>query len=202
MDYIKKNKFLTAGVAILVLLNLSVIAFVFFFFRPPSLPPGLGARGDRFRFVDERLNLSAEQKAKFKELRQQEFARMESVVRVRTQEMRDLFGLLNRENVSSEEIEQKASAIGALEAEQSAMLFRHFQALRALCNPDQQKEFDRLVTDAAMQAGRARDGIGPQGPGFGGPGFGRPGVPPGGEPFPGGRPPDGSPDSQKGAGPQ
>jgi protein CpxP len=199
MDYIKKNKFLTAVVALLVLLNLSVVAFVFFFFKPPSFPPGLGARGERFRFVDERLNLTAEQKAKFKELRQQEFARMDSVMRVRTQEMKDLFSLLKEENVSAEEIQQKVSAIGALEAEQSAMLFKHFQALRALCNPDQRKEFDRLITDAMIQA---RGGIRPRGPGFGGPGFGRPGFPQGGEPVPGGPPPDGSPESVKSTGPQ
>jgi periplasmic protein CpxP/Spy len=199
MDYIKKNKFLTAVVAILVLLNLSVVAFVFFFFKPPSLPLGPSARGERFRFVDERLNLSAEQKAKFKELRQQEFARMDSVVRVRAQEMKDLFSLLKKENASVGEIQWKASVIGALEAEQAEMMFKHFQALRALCNPDQQKEFDRLITDAMIQV---RGGMGPQGPGFGGPGFGRPGFPPGGGPLPGGPPLDGSPDSQRGVGPQ
>jgi hypothetical protein len=199
MDYIKKNKFLTAVVAILVVLNLSVAAFVFFFFRPPSLLPGPSARGERFRFVDERLNLSAEQKAKFKELRRQEFARMDNVVRLRTQEMSDLFSLLKKEKASAEEIQQKANAIGALEAEQSAMLLRHFQALRALCNPDQQKEFDRLITDAMTQV---RGGMGSQGPSFGGPAFGRPVMPPGGQPLPAGPPPDGPVDRQKGAGPQ
>ncbi len=184
----------------LVVLNLSVVAFALLLLCLRAFRRVSSARGERFRFVDERLNLTAEQKAKFKELRQQEFARMDSVMRVRTQEMKDLFSLLKEENVSAEEIQQKVSAIGALEAEQSAMLFKHFQALRALCNPDQRKEFDRLITDAMIQA---RGGIGPRGPGFGGPGFGRPGsFPQGGEPVPGGPPPDGSADSQKGAGPQ
>jgi periplasmic protein CpxP/Spy len=199
MDYIKKNKFLTAVVAILVVLNLSVVALVFSFFRPPSFPPGQSARGERFRFVDERLDLSAEQKTKFKELRQEEFARMDNVVRLRTQEMSDLFSLLKKENVSAEEIQQKASAIGALEAEQSAMLFRHFQTLRALCSPDQQKEFDRLITDAMTQV---RGGVWSQGLGFGGPAFGRPAMPLGGEPLPAVPPSVGPADSHKVAGPQ
>ncbi len=183
MDYLKKNKFLTAVVAILVLLNLGVVGFVFFFLRPPSFPPGLNARGDRMRFIEERLNFSEDQKAKFKELRQSEFTRMDSLVHRRVEAMRDLFTLLKAENPNPEQVQQKASAVGAVETEQSASMFKHFQALRALCTPDQQMEFDKIVTDAMIQARRARGGMGLRGPELRGPGSDGPGAPPGGAPL-------------------
>jgi len=182
MDYIKKNKFLTAVVAILVVLNIAVIAFVFFFFKPPALPRGLNARGDRFQFLEDRLNLSGEQKAKFKELRQNEFARMDSTAHRRSEAMHDLMSLLKTENPAPEQIQQKAAAIGALEAEQSTYMFKHFEALRAVCTPEQQKEFDKLVTDAMIQARGPRMGQGMRGPEPGGSGFEGPGLPPGGPP--------------------
>jgi periplasmic protein CpxP/Spy len=193
MDYIKKNKFLTAVVAILVVLNLAVVAYVFFFFKPPSLLPGPNARGERFRLIDERLNLSEEQKAKFKELRQDEFATMDSTAHARFQAMRDLFSLLKNEKTNPEEVQQKVTVIGALDAEQAARQFRHFQALRALCTPEQQKEFDRIVIDAMTQARGMRGGMGRRGPGPADQGFDGPDLPPGASPPAGGPPPGEAP---------
>jgi protein CpxP len=194
MDYIQKNKFLTVVVAILVLLNVGVVAFVFFFFKPPLFPPSANARGARFRLIEEQLNLSDAQKTRFKELRLQEFGKMDSLAQRRFQAMRDLFGLLKAGNVSAEQIQQKASVIGEIETEQSASMFHHFRMLRAICTPEQQKEFDKIVVDAMMQARGTRGGMEPKGPGFREPGPGGPGFPQGGPPPgdpPSGGPPDG-----------
>lgn len=144
------------------------------------------------RFIEERLNLDEGQKAKFKQLREKEFAGMDSLAHRRFQAMRDLYSLLKTENPGPEQIQQKAAAIGAVETEQSASMFRHFQELRSLCTPEQQKEFDKIVTDAMIQARGGKTG--PRGPEPPGPGFDGPGMPPDGggmPPLPGAsRPPD------------
>lgn len=159
MDYIKRNRLLLSIIGVLVILNLATVSFILFGPRPPGPPPG-GQPPESF--IGHQLGLSLEQTNRYAELREEFFRRGRGEAEAQADAREALFALLRNQDVSDDEVRQRASAIGNIETERSIELYKHFRALRALCTPEQQHKFDTIISDILMKIGRPPLGPGPQ----------------------------------------
>lgn len=142
MEYFKKDKLAVVLIVVLVVLNILSIAFILF---SPLGPGFMKGREHVQGFVEDELNLSHLQKKQYAELREQHFARGDSMAVIQTAAMEALFTLMKIETVDTEAVRRNAEILGSIETTRSIGLFEHFRAIRVLCTPEQQKKFDTIV---------------------------------------------------------
>lgn len=160
MDYIKRNKLLLSIIGVLVILNLATVSFILFAPKPLGPPPGGEPPGS---FIERELGFSPEQRNRYTELREVFFREGRGRADAQAKARGALFDLMKNQNVSEGEIRQMASVIGNIETERSIDLYQHFRAIRAICTPDQQREFDTIIGDILVKVGRPPGPPGPPG---------------------------------------
>lgn len=135
MNTINKNWLWVIGG--LLLLNISLLAFIWIK-KPDHKPPA---------FLEEKLNLSADQNEQFEAARDEHRAKMEGI-REQIDILKDeMYVNLPKEKFSMEEVEDTALKIAAKKAESDVLTFQHFKNLREICTPEQQREFDQLINE-------------------------------------------------------
>ena len=179
MEKIMKNRLFTWLLALLLLANAVTLAF----FWVDRAKPGNGQKGGASGYLIQQLNFSDEQKQKFELLVKEH--------RMKTQELRpmikaakdSMFGLVKQSGVSD-----SAKRVAAEKASEYIMqldlyTLDHFQKIREICDPEQQKKFDQILNELtsllANQRPPGRQGRNPQGPPAGDRNGGRGGPPPG-----------------------
>jgi len=130
------NKYTKWLVGALVLMNLFLL-FAFFTSRSHH-PKKNHERGHSF--LEKELNLSEDQKVKFKELRKEHFSKIKEhhkSIQTLREEMMDT---LSNNTPNTEAAENIVNQIGELEAEKEKMLMNHFLKLQAECTPEQREK--------------------------------------------------------------
>ncbi len=123
--------------------------------------------GGPFEFLSKELKLTKQQQDAYIILRD-EHRRNSRELQDSIREAKDaLFTLLKQDTVKPEELTQRTNNAAALSSRLDLVTFHHFQKLRALCTPEQQKRFDEIIREAMR-------GMGQQGPPRGGPRQGPP----------------------------
>lgn len=188
MNYFSKNRFWGLAVLLLVLVNIATLV-TFWILKGSNPFKQDGPRKEVVDFIVRELKLDSLQKKQFillKEEHQQQIRTIKDSIRKAKD---DLFGLLKDPNSSEESIVSASKITAALEAEIDLVTFRHFQKLRKICTPEQQKKFDEIIDRVVHSIGSGQPGGRPPGPppNGGGPNEGRPDGPPPGED--GNRPP-------------
>jgi len=196
MDILSKNKLLVALVAVLAVLDVVLIVFILFVLPPRRLGNQMKPREVAARFLEDGLNLTAEQRTAFASMRERHFQEGDSLMRVRSETLRGVFSLLKDPHTDLDVVRARAGALGAMEVENTVALFQHFREMRAILTDVQKETFDKSILTVFPLTGDPRMMPGPQGPpppGFdsrgpdpGGPGFGGPERQ---EPGPTGQPP-------------
>ncbi len=184
MDLLSKNRALTAGVLLLVMLNIATLGSLWWQAgrRPEMPPPGRPGPGE---IMEETLNLSGGQKAQLENLRSEYQRATGRVVADLIASRRGLYDALKSGDTSGALIVPEIERIGTLQKNLELLTIRHFQAIRVLCDEEQRGRFDRLMRDVFERA----SGIPPeQGP-PGGPQGDRMGEPPPSRPDGSGPPP-------------
>ena len=144
-----KIKLLTVAVIGLLIINLGMVAFLFF--RKPPPPPGgnkppLEKQEPKYVIID-RLHFSKEQVAKYEALIQEH----QSAIKKKRDEIKtakdNLYRTLADENFAGKDslIEQLA----ILQKQIEQVHYDHFAAIRKLCTPDQVSDFNKLTNDLA-----------------------------------------------------
>jgi Spy/CpxP family protein refolding chaperone len=182
MNYFTKNKWTAIAFIVLVLLNLTTLA-VFFFTRPPMHDgPRNGSATD---FLVKEVGLDSIQKNAFAELRKEHQQQMRELREKNREAKEAFFDLLANPDIDAATLDAAATKASQYEKESDLITFRHFQRVRKICRPDQQKKFDQLIHQV-LRMTAPEPGHGPgraQGPPPNG--EGRPphpdGPPPGGE---------------------
>ena len=113
---------------------------------------------DVFSYLSNELKLDKQQ--------QEAYAAMKDAHHEAAQKLQDsirttkdaLFTLLKQGNVTDDAVMQLGNKEASLNIQLDTLTFHHFQKVRALCNPDQQKKFDNIIQEALRMMGR------PQGP--------------------------------------
>jgi len=147
MDYFSKKRLAFWGVALLVIMNISALATVWF---QQHRPQELARRPERReppqervnQFLTDELGLTEAQTAKFAEYQSRHFAHAREI----REAMRDLKQELFHELSAPDTVkaEKLAAAIGAKQSELEKITFYHFLGLKRLCTPEQQAKLEAL----------------------------------------------------------
>ncbi|MFZ6008910.1 MAG: hypothetical protein ACOYXT_01075 [Bacteroidota bacterium] len=141
-----KVKFLTFTVVILIILNVTMMTFLWLR-KPP-------ARQGPDRIIIERLELRTEQVEEFEKLKQAH----RSQVRIFHDSIRMLktifFDGLRTEHPDLAQAEHHAAKISRLQKKIEMATFLHFQSLRQLCDDRQKPLFDEFIQEIARALGR------------------------------------------------
>jgi len=171
MNTVKKNKWLIALAVILLLANGFTIAM--FWLDRAKRPPK--PDGDAKDYVVRELKLTAQQQEQYRTLIKEHRSQADAI-RPKVREAKEaLFALLKQPNVSDSAKQAAAHAVSVQTEMLDLVTLNHFQKIRALCTPEQQKRFDEIILDVVRMIGQPRPPMGPGGPG------GPPGPPPGHE---------------------
>ncbi len=141
MDIFTQNSNLKRIIYLLILINLILIVYLFFFQNPSS------KEKDVFNILKRELQLSNDQVEKFKDLRTQFFEK-EKLLRNKIKEQRDSMNLLMfSKNSIEEKILNHAHKVADLEYEMEILRFEQSKELKKICNSEQIEKFERLVKE-------------------------------------------------------
>ncbi|NQV29413.1 MAG: hypothetical protein HQ508_00875 [Candidatus Marinimicrobia bacterium] len=145
LDIVKQRRWMMISIALLVILNLSLIANILIHER--LLGRAENPRGGVEVFLERELKLTPEQSQAFADIRRKHF---ESTVPF-AEALRDSMTAMILEAFTLEpnisRAMEIASNIGNLHRELDWALFQHFQQLQNICSPEQQERLKGLASE-------------------------------------------------------
>ncbi|MDP5122141.1 MAG: Spy/CpxP family protein refolding chaperone [Spirosomaceae bacterium] len=121
----------------LMLLNIALLTFIWIK-KPNHEPP---------EFLKEKLGFSEIQKEQFETLKGQHQVQMQGI-KVEMERLRDkLYGNFSTVNFTDSQVQELTNQIGEKKAEGDFLTYEHFQEVRKICTPEQQREFDKLISE-------------------------------------------------------
>ncbi len=153
-----KYRIFWAALGVLFLLNVGLLVWISFFSNKlPAQPKRL--------FLETELKFNGNQAETYRNLRQEHAQQMRSL-RENVKEMKEAFYADLGKPILDDSLKVRAQKIESKMAEADVITFRHFQQVRQMCTPTQQKHFDEVILDLIRSIERP----GPQGgPHQGGP---------------------------------
>lgn len=148
-------KFLKIVILLLVLINISTLAFLWLN-RPQ---PNNAVEG----FFAEKLEFTPQQKEQFAALKDEHRDQIQALKKSNKELHDAYFDLLKNPNIDSATVKNAASQILKIKEKEELALFYHFKKIRAICDAKQKQKFDEVIKEAArMMAPRGpREGQGP-----------------------------------------
>jgi len=140
----KKEKLLVVAVILLFILNLGTLGFLFLH-KPPK-PPGLGPK-QLDRLIVEKLSLNPDQKQAFDRLKKAHHEQMVQHDKDYKTALDNYFSLLKNETVLPAQQDSLQAVLLLIQRERTQITFQHFVDLKALCSPEQRRNFDALLPD-------------------------------------------------------
>ena len=113
-------------------------------------PVHRGGPGGPARFLRERLQLTDAQESQYRDMRDSHRA---SVIQIRSRirdARRKLYGLMHDGTQPADSVAAVPllDSMAAAQREIDSVTFAHFQELRGICTPEQQKKFDAVIEEA------------------------------------------------------
>jgi hypothetical protein len=142
----KKTTFLWGAIVILFLLNAATLFFVVFNRQAghhPLRPP----EGDR-RFDEQvirTLQLSPEQMDRFEVLKREHHRQMLALDEATAGPFGAYFSMLLSGNADSLQKDSLEQDIAGIYLEKVSLTYAHFEQLKAICTPEQQRRFEQLI---------------------------------------------------------
>lgn len=161
MDFIRRNKLLGSLVIVLVIFNAALLIFLWFG-RLENNKPKDPIRGNQF--LEEQLDLSESQITQLKSLRQEHFKLIEQHQKELNETRRQMHSLWNKEN-STEQAKTLSAKMGDIQAKIEYATYNHFASIRAICTPEQQQTFDKIISNVlrpGQRGDRPQDSRPPQ----------------------------------------
>lgn len=153
-----KYKILWAAVGLLLLLNVGLLVWISFFsIKHPIQPKRL--------YLETELKFDGKQAETYRNLRQEHAQQMRSL-RENVKEMKEAFYADLGKQILDDTLKARANQIESKMAEADVITFKHFQQVRQMCTPAQQKHFDEVILDLIRSIERPGP---PGGPHRGGP---------------------------------
>lgn len=149
MNYFLKNRLVFWGIILLVVMNLSALATVWWQqHMRPGPPPGGRDEPQRIRrILQNELGLTEPQLQQFEKIQRQHRKNSRAVHENMRGLRHDLFAQLSVESPDEEKVEQLTNQIGRAQSELEKLTFKHFTELKNLCNDEQQKRLSSLISE-------------------------------------------------------
>lgn len=157
MNPVTKNKLLTWLVVLLLVANAATIAMYWLGKPKPPLPPNGGPKN----YLIKELSLDAKQQEQFGELVKEHRQSVEQLRREVRSAKDNLFDLVSKPNEADSTKQHAAAAVSDITEEIDLLTLDHFQKVRALCTPDQQRKFDDIIREVTRMMGRPGPPMGP-----------------------------------------
>ncbi|MBZ4189799.1 hypothetical protein [Niabella beijingensis] len=153
MNNTARNRTLIFIIALLLITNLALLGYTFFFSRKQPFDKEregfTAALKNEVGFTDNQLE-------QFKELKQKHWAGaradMEQIRKIKQK----LFDLTRQQDVADSTIAFLADSIATLQKHAEIKTFYHFKATRSICTPEQQPRYDSLMTRIIRQGRNGR----------------------------------------------
>ena len=128
-------------ITLLVVLNLCTLAFMWF------NRPGRERQGDKQQaatFLIRELQMTKAQQEQYQRLRNEHRSKLDVLSERDKVLHKHFFDLLLLESADSVSLDAMASAIAANRKEMEFVTYEHFDLIKKILNPDQQKKFDSI----------------------------------------------------------
>ena len=145
----EKTKFLMVVIVALLLLNMGTLAFLWFGHRPPH--PTQGGKPEAATFLIQELRLDEGQKAQYDQLFWAHRGRMDSLKDKLNQNRQQFFNGLPVGDST------RVQAVLDNQRQLEMELFNHFRAVRTICRPEQQTQFEAVIQQV-LKMSRHPDG--------------------------------------------
>lgn len=146
---------LTAMVIVLILLNMTMVGFMFFKDRQSCRNPEFGGRG-KGDYLIEKLEFTPEQIAKFEVLRQGHQQTAMPLNKEIMEQKKQFFALINEPKVDSLKVDSLSKVITEMHRKVDIVTFYHFKKIREICTAEQQIKFQNLIEEGLFQPGQQR----------------------------------------------
>ncbi|MBC8052781.1 MAG: hypothetical protein H7Y13_06925 [Sphingobacteriaceae bacterium] len=145
METIKKNKWLSILIAVLVIANIATLSTFWILNR--KSPENLRAAGrhEASLFIINELNLNKDQQLIYKQLIAEHQSEMHDLRRKIRPLKNHFFSSIKDTVLTESAIIKMAAAIGEKEKEIQLATFNHFRELRKICTPEQKIKFDKII---------------------------------------------------------
>ncbi len=141
-EVMENLKFHKIAIAVLLLLNIATLTFLWTH-RPP--PPG--SRGP-FMFLVKATDMDDAQQAAYRQLRDAHRSKVEAFQKQNSQIRGQLIDLLAQKDENDPAVQQLVDSIGVVKRQEELLMFEHFRRVREICRPDQQVKFDAAIGEA------------------------------------------------------
>ena len=149
MKTIGKQTLLTALVAILMALNISLVTFMWFNQHHAGPPEG----PDTTKFLINELGFDKTQEQQYIAL-QHQLADSLKPVHENERKIHDrFFEMMHEEAPDSALVTATIDSMGHMRTQIEYFTFQHFRQVRALCNTEQKKKFDNIISEAMRRMG-------------------------------------------------
>jgi len=149
MNHEAKNKLLTWLVLLLLVANAATITM--FWLGRAKVPPR--RNGKPQEFLVKELNLDSLQQSTFELLRREHKDSAEILRAQVKQEKESFFALLKQSNVTDSMKTAAAKRVSVITEKLDLLTLNHFQQVRAICKPEQQKKFDEIINQVIEMIG-------------------------------------------------
>jgi len=166
MSNIKNSRWLSVVTIILLIANIATLVLLWTARKHDKPRP---AAGPVFEFLTRELALDKQQQESYMTLRNQHQADQHRMQDSIGKAKDAFFELLQQPAVPDSLLQEYSKKAVSYEQQMDLITFRHFQQVRALCTPVQQKKFDELIKEVLhkMAGPRPLHRPPPAGPGEG-----------------------------------
>ena len=149
MSNFTNNRWFAALMLLFLTANVVTLAILWMHNKkePPAVIVPPGPQEQVFEFVTRELKLDTAQQEAYAKLREEH----QAGVRPMQDSLRKLkdrfFSLLQQASPTDSLIQRYSREAADLDQQLTLFTFRHFQKLRAICNPEQQQRFDKIIEE-------------------------------------------------------
>ena len=159
------NSFIKRWLAILIFVllaaNITTLVLLWAHTKKDTVEKGGLPKGQVFEFVTKELQLDKQQQETYAALRDEHQQGMKMIQDCMRIVKDSFFSLLKDPAATDAVIMQNSRKAGDIEQQVELFTFRHFQKLRAICKPDQQQKFDKIIQDVLQRMGKPKGRPGP-----------------------------------------
>ncbi len=174
MNNNSNKRWLAIVIAVLLIANVATLVLLWSNSKSGSNKEDAPPQGQVFEYVVKELQLNQQQQDAYAKLRT-EHQQGQRLISDSIRNVKDsFFALLKDPAVPDSVVAASSRKAAEMEQQLELLTFKHFQKVRAICTPEQQQKFDKIIEDVLRRMARPRGGPPPPGRG----GHGPEGMPP------------------------
>lgn len=139
-----KNKVLLLVIAILLISNIVLLAFLFGSKEAPKTPPQARPGGGLSEYLKKDVGFSDQQVAQYDQMKKDHRSKMHPIFEDLRNTKLQFYLKLKDSTVVGDSIFSAARIIGEKQTNLDVQIFNHFRNVRSICTPEQQVKFDSI----------------------------------------------------------